>query len=207
LLASGVVFPVSFVERRRSRRRDPSTLDQKGTTFRSTLAAIEKLDGPLVLAKVKDRLPPALRELIEPRVLTVRWYPVALGAAIHLAVRDVIGAGRWDHSHALGVEASMMDFTGVYRVLLRAIQYDTIWSRMELTWGHSFTQGGFKWHDRREGYVKATIAGVTGFNRGIWNAAAGRGEGLLKLSGAKAASAQVIESTASDCTFEAMWLV
>lgn len=182
-------------------------MDQKGTTIRSTLAAIEKVHGKEGVRRVRERLPAELSALMEPAVLPVRWYPVLLGASIHDGVREIFGGGKWDHSHALGIEAARMDFTGVYRVLLRAIQYDTIWSRMELTWKYSFTLGTFTWHERKDGYVRATISGVAGLNRGIWNSAAGRAETLLQMSGAKAATCQVIESTTVDCTFEAMWLV
>lgn len=180
---------------------------QKGTAIRSTLRAIEKVHGKVGLQRVKDTLDKTLLAQIEPVLLPVNWYPIAVSAGLHAAIRDALARGSWEESHALGVQAAHIDFTGVYRVLLRAVQYDTIWSRMEVTWNHLISQGAFTWYERKDGYVRARIYGVEGFNRGIWNAAAGRGEGLMQLSGAKSASVVVLESTGQDCIFEGYWVV
>lgn len=100
-------------------------MEQKGAAIKSTLAAIEKLHGAAVQKELIASLPAEMRDRITP-VLPVQWYPVEIVAAIHAAVRDRIGRGSWEASHAIGVEAARIDFTGIYRVFLRAVQYDTI---------------------------------------------------------------------------------
>jgi len=178
---------------------------QRGAATRSTFAAIEKLYGKTALSLVKEALPDHVRREVET-VLAVQWYPVEVSAAIHVAIRDVIGKGSFQVSHRLGIEASKMDFTGIYRVLLRAVQYDTIWDRSERAWAHYNSRGEARWVDRRPGTATGRITGVTGFNLGIWNAVAGRTEGLLTLAGVRAVSVTVMEGTATHAILDATWI-
>ncbi len=176
----------------------------KGTAFKSTLRAIEQVHGAAGLASVKAALDPALREELE-RILAVSWYPVSLSAQLHEAVRVVLGAGSWQVSRKLGQEAAKIDFTGVYRVLLRSVQYDTVFSRLELSWRNYYSLGTFTWDHRKPGSSRAVVSGVRGFNLGMWEACAGRAESLLKLTGAAAADVELKETTDSAATFEALW--
>jgi hypothetical protein len=181
-------------------------VNQKGAAIRSTLQAIGNLYGDDVLAQVKGALRKDIRAQIEPRVLAVSWYPIEVSAAVHVAIRDVVGNGQWDMSHTIGIEAAKIDFNGVYRVFLRAMQYDTIWDRAQRAWDNYNSQGHATWGEREGGSAKGFVAGVTGFNRGIWNAVAGRFESLITLSGARGASVEVHDPTPIGCTFVALWL-
>jgi len=179
---------------------------QKGAAIKSTLQSIVNLYGEESLKRVKERLPAAMLAQIEPRVLPVAWYPIEVSAAIHEAIRDTLGEGKWQASHALGVEAARIDFTGVYRVLLRSIQYDTMWDRAQRAWTNYNSQGDTQWIDRERGHAVGVITRVSGFNLGVWEAVAGRLEGLLQMSGAKGAIIEVKESSATGCRLDAMWL-
>ncbi|MGZ5969978.1 MAG: hypothetical protein ACXWP4_20035, partial [Polyangiales bacterium] len=97
-------------------------MEQKGAAIKSTLAAIEKLYGAAAHRAVIEAVPADVRAMITPTVIPVRWYPVEVSAAIHLALRDRFGHGSWEPSHAVGVEAARNEFTGIYRVFLRAVQ-------------------------------------------------------------------------------------
>src|ERR1700727_27074 len=121
---------------------------QKGVAIRSTLQAIANLYGEASLARVKGALPEAVRAQIEPRVLPVAWYPIAVSAAIHEAIRDALGDGNWEISHTIGIEAARIDFTGVYRVFLRSMQYDTMWDRAQRAWTNYNSHGETRWVDR-----------------------------------------------------------
>jgi len=177
-------------------------VQQKGAAIKSTLAAIEKLYGADAYAQLIESLPEDVRAQITP-VLPVQWYPVEVTAAIHAALRETRGS--WEASHAVGVEAARIDFTGIYRVFLRAVQYDTIWERMERAWSHYNSQGKVEWSDRSAGAMSASIVGVASFNPGIWQAIAGRAQGLLLLSGAKSASCTAREMTATSGRIEGIW--
>jgi hypothetical protein len=179
---------------------------QKGVAIRSTLQAVANLYGEASLARVKGALPEAVRAQIEPRVLPVAWYPIEVSAAIHEAIRDALGDGNWEISHTIGIEAARIDFTGIYRVFLRSMQYDTMWDRAQRAWTNYNSQGETRWVDREPGHAVAVVAGVSGFNLGIWEAVAGRLEGLLQMSGAKGATVEVKESSSTDGRLLAMWL-
>ena len=123
-----------------------------------------------------------------------------------VAVRDVFGDGKWDHSHTLGVIASQIDFTGLYRLYLRAVQYDTIWDRTERAWSNYNSQGEARWVDRTTTSATGEIRGVTGYNAGLWNSVAGRAEGLLRMAGVTTATVQLVEGSTTHATFSAIWI-
>ncbi len=176
----------------------------KGTAFRSTLSAIERIHGARGLEAVKEALHDGERSALE-HVLPVSWYPISLSAALHSAVRETLGAGSWEVSRRLGREAAKIDYTGVYRVVLRAVQYDTVLSRLELTWRNYYSHGVFEWASRSAGSTRAHVSGVRGFNEGIWLACAGRAESLLEMTGARVAEIAVTQPTERSATFEGMW--
>ena len=181
-------------------------MNQKGAAIRSTLQAVANLHGNDALEQIKGHLRKEIRAQIEPRILPVAWYPIEVSAAVHIAIRDVLGKGQWDMSHTIGIEAAKIDFNGIYRVFLRTMQYDTLWDRAQRAWDNYNSQGAAKWGNREGGSAKGFITGVTGFNRGIWNAVAGRFESLIALSGGRGASVEVEDPTATGCTFNALWL-
>ena len=177
----------------------------KGTALRSTLAAIEKLHGRAALQAIKASFDDDARETLD-HILPVSWYPVALGAAVHDGVRRVIGHGDWEASRLVGREAARIDYTGVYRVLLRSIQYDTVFERVELAWRSYYSLGTFSWTRPGPGMMHAKVTGVRGFNTGMWNACAGRTETLLLMTGARVADVRVLDPTDHECSFDAMWV-
>jgi hypothetical protein len=179
---------------------------QKGAAIKSTLQAIANLRDAAALDAVKGALPAAIRAQIEPHVLPVAWYGVEVTAAIHVAIRDVLGGGQWSFSHTIGVEAARIDFNGIYRLFLRSMQYDSLWDRVARAWETYNSQGHPHWEDRTNGSAKGVVTGVSGFNVGMWNAVAGRCESLLTLGGARGASVEVREANATSCRMDALWL-
>jgi hypothetical protein len=178
----------------------------RGAGIRSTLFAIEELYGKAGLEHVKEALPPHLRAELEPALLPVKWYPVEIPATIHFTVRDAFGGGTWDASHKLGVAASRIDLTGIYRVLVRAVQYNTIWDRTEQAWSRYNSQGDARWVERGPSSAIGIIRGVGGFNMGLWCSVAGRTEEMLRMSGVKSASVVVAEGTPTSARLDAVWV-
>ena len=177
----------------------------RGAGLRGLLLAIEKLYGAESLAAVKGAMPVDLREQVE-HVLPVRWYDVEVNAAVHVAVRDVIGGGQWDESHRIGMEAARIDFKGLYRVIVRAMSYDTVWDRAQQMWTHYNSQGMVEWTERREGYALGRVRGVVGYNLGLWESVGGRMEAMLGMTGIKTATVTVMEQSTTYCKFESMWI-
>jgi hypothetical protein len=86
------------------------------------------------------------------------------------------------------------------------MQYDSMWDRAERAWANYNSQGDTSWVERGPGHATGIVTGVSGFNLGVWEAVAGRLEGLLQLSGAKGATIEVKESSPTGCRLDAMWL-
>jgi hypothetical protein len=177
----------------------------KGLGLKNTLVALEKLHGREALERVREAMPSRLRESIV-NVLPLEWYPVELTAAVHVAIRDTLGGGQWSESQRISREAAMVEVTGVYRVILRAVQYDTVWDRMERMWPQYYDAGEARWIDRGRGHATAEFRGVAGFNEGMWGSIAGRIEILLEMTGARGAAVTVKQPSSTHATIEALWL-
>lgn len=76
---------------------------------------------------------------------------------------------------------------------------------MERAWSHYNSQGRLTWTDRSPGSMAVSVTGVANFNPGIWQAIAGRAQGLLLLSGAKSASCTAKDMTATSGRVEGIW--
>jgi hypothetical protein len=50
------------------------------------------------------------------------------------------------------------------------------------------------------------IRDVSGYNAGMWNAVAGRGQQLIVMTGAKGADVHLLRSTETEGEFDGTWL-
>ena len=177
----------------------------KGVGLKNTLASLEKLHGKQGLARVKEAMPARLRDALS-NVLPIEWYPVEITAALHTAIRDTLGGGSWAESQRISAHAAKIELTGVYRVIIRAVQYDTVWDRMERMWHQYYDAGEAKWVDRERGHATAQFTGVAGFNEGMWASVAGRIEVMLETTGARGTSVTLKVAASTNATIEALWL-
>jgi hypothetical protein len=177
----------------------------KGTAVRSVLEGIEAAYGANALARVKAALPPAVRAEIEPSVLASKEYGVAVNAALHDAVSEVLGAGSIAANRRVGAEAARIDFRGVYSVFLRVADYETLLRRLDRAFRQYNSQGHVTWEEIRPGRAQGRIDGVEGFTEPMWQAIAGRLEALLVLAGAKRATTTVESWSSKHCAFLARW--
>jgi hypothetical protein len=176
----------------------------KGAALRSMLVATEGLYGADGLAAVLARLSDEHRAVLAAP-LAVQFYPVEISAGFHDALRSVHGKGTWAPSYAVGLAAARIDFTGVYRVLLRAVSYDLLWDRMEAAWKQYNSEGVISLAERGTGFVRGHATGAHGYNGGLWHSVAGRGAGLVLLAGAKSAEGKVVSFDAASCRLEITW--
>jgi hypothetical protein len=93
----------------------------------------------------------------------------------------------------------------MYRVLLRAVHYDSIWDRICTAWSNYNSRGEVKMtvHDR--GHATGIVHGVLGFNEGQWRSIAGRTEQLIILAGARAAEVEVHDPTSTSARLEGLY--
>jgi hypothetical protein len=176
----------------------------KGTALRSTVSAIPRVAGEGGVARVLAALPPHVRDEVERGPLASKWYPTSFSAALHLAIHDALGGGTWLMNHKVGVEAARIDYRGVYRTVLWALDIDGLLDRLPPSW-RQYNSRGEATIEKGPGRATACVAGVTGFNQGMWTAIAGRVEGLLTMGRAKSAVARVAHATESSCQIDIRW--
>lgn len=178
----------------------------KGTAIRSALLALERVAGKDGLERVMAALPLDVREALERPVLAGGTYDGAVPAALHDAIQETLGHGSLVVNHRVGLEAARIDFGGVYRVFIRLMDYDYVLDRIARAWGQYGSRGELTFGDRGPGRAEVGLRDVEGFTPGMWEAIAGRFEGLLLLSGAKNASVKVVEQTPARARLEARWI-
>lgn len=176
----------------------------KGTALRSTVSAIPRVAGEGGFARVLAVLPPDVRDEVERGPLASKWYPASFSAALHLAIHEAIGGRTWLMNHKVGVEAARIDYRGVYRTVLWALDIDTLLDRLPPSW-RQYNSGGEATIEKGPGRATACVVGVAGFNQGMWTAIAGRVEGLLTMGRARSAVARVAHSTESSCQIDIRW--
>jgi hypothetical protein len=190
----------------RASRSRLNAVKQKGAAVRGTLNAIAAIHGDTALERVMAHVSEDVRRALRPPVLASGWYEVSVVAAVHVAVRYVLGKGSWRSSFDLGVQAARHDLVGIHSAFLRALSTESVWSRTQNAWNHYHSQGRAEWHDQAPGSARGRIFDVEGFNEGMWRAVAGRGQTLLQMVGARGAMVEIVDPTPTECRFEADWL-
>ena len=178
----------------------------KGLGLKNTLTALERLHGKDGLERVRAVMPGAdpRRLLADPahRVVPRRGRPPP--STSPSATRSGKAPGK--RASASRGRRAKIELHGVYRILLRAVQYDTVWDRMERMWPQYYDAGEARWVDRGRGHATAQFRGVAGFNEGMWGSVAGRIEILLEMTGARGAAVTVKDPASTRATIEALWL-
>ncbi len=162
----------------------------KGTAIRTVFVAIEGLYGREGLSRVEAALPDMIRA-VRHGILPATFYPVAISAAIHESIRRELGSGRFLANRRVGRRAAEIDFSGVYQVFMRAMDYPGLLERMARAWRQYNSQGELVWTSVETGRATLDVVDVTGWTEPMWHALAGRMEGVLCLGGASRAVARV----------------
>jgi hypothetical protein len=182
-------------------------VEVKGTALRSILVALEALEGAEGLARVRNAMPEGARARIDPIVLGARWYPVAVQAAIHEAIRLEIGKGRVDANYRVARRAAMDDFAGgVYRIFLRTITYDALWDTTARIWRQYNSRGSLSFPERRREMARGHVVGVEGYTLAMWTGVCGRFHGILEIAGAKDVEVVVESHDETQCVLRARFV-
>jgi hypothetical protein len=180
-------------------------VEVKGVSVRSLLVAVEASFGRDALRRVIDALPAESRAQLEPVVLASSYYPIALSAALHEAIRTVLGGGSVIANRKVGSEAARSDFGGIYRVFIRMADYETLLGGLERAWRQYNSRGIVRWEHLGAGEARGTVRDVSGYTEAMWHSIAGRLETILILGGAKRASVAVETWASSEVQFHARW--
>jgi uncharacterized protein (TIGR02265 family) len=177
----------------------------KGVAIRSLLAAIEVAFGAPALGRVTGALSEEVRAQLEPVVLASSFYPIAVSAAIHEAIRYSLGGGSVNANRRVGAEAARRDFSGIYRVFIRVADYNRLLEGIERAWRQYNSHGSVEWQRIGGHEARCAIREVEGFTEAMWHSIAGRFETMLLLSGAKHATVAVDDWSAHNVTLHARW--
>lgn len=177
----------------------------KGVALRTTLAAIELELGKSALDRVMRAVPPDTRETLAPGVLAASSYDIRHQAALHEAVREVLGEGTFLANRRVGARAAKIDFGGVYRVFVVAASYERLLRSADRAFRQYNSQGAVVWNRIERGSADGEVCGVDGWTEAMWHALAGRLETLLVLGGAKHASVRVEAAASTGCRMHAEW--
>lgn len=175
----------------------------RGTALISVLRAVEKLYGPGARAKLLASLPADDRRTFEATVLGMSQYPVSLQATLHKGVHDLFGGLK--ANEAVGRQAALDDFTGVYRVFLAIITFELLWANIERAWRRYNSRGKVAFTEHTPRSALCTISDVESYTEPMWYAIAGRVRGILELAGAKTVHARIDAQDATGARIELSW--
>lgn len=157
----------------------------KGIAFNTLMASFLDMEGAPVHERMVASLPTPLREAVQTgRLLASSWYPSEWYRELWQAIRRVTGKDA-AHNRQLGKECIRRDMNTVYRVALKALSPETVFSVLPRLWGNYYNTGSLHIVEKGSGFVRAEWRGCTGFDRNMWEEVAGSSEGLLEMAGAK----------------------
>lgn len=177
----------------------------KGVAVRTTLQAIEGEFGKDGLARVMESLPEETRSAFAPYVIATGHYDVHHQAALHEAVRAVLGSGDVTANRRIGARAARIDFGGIYRVFVRAAGFVYLLRGVERAFRQYNSRGSVTWEVVEKGFARCRVEDVEGYNEAMWTAILGRFETLLVLAGAQRANAHIRSFSGSSATLEIDW--
>lgn len=181
-------------------------MEVRGVSIRTILEAIERAFGADGLARVKEELDPRTRAHLEPMVLASSFYPISVSADLHRAVRRLFGAGGLGANRRVGSEAARLDFGGVYRLFIRAADYETLLRGLDRAWLRYNSRGVVLWDELGAGSARGQVRDVDGYTEEMWHSIAGRLEQILIMGGAKKAAVNVVDWSPEQVTFQARWV-
>lgn len=177
----------------------------KGTAIRSTLKALDAVAGCEAAVQVRAALSVDVRNELAAGVIATKTHPVTTSAALHIAIRDVVGHGDCGINHRVGIEAARIDFGGIYSIFLRISEYEATLQRLAKAWRQYNSQGEVTWTTLGRGSASCRVEGTVGFNEPMWSAIAGRVAGILLLAGAATVDTRLTAWSAEGCELAVAW--
>jgi hypothetical protein len=152
----------------------------KGIAFRAFLTTLERLRGSDSVEATLAALPPEISGPLRlGEVVASGWYPVAWYRELHAAMNRACGETGFDLSRRIGIESTIADFRGIYRLLLRVVSSETLVSQAPKLFKMFFDGGEVAMIETAKGFGVIEFSGWHGFDRAIWSDVAGAVEGVL----------------------------
>ncbi len=178
----------------------------KGTAILALLTAITKLYGSDGLAEVKGAMPDEHRRVIDGLLMPTAYYPVALAAALHEAVRLRLGNGSTTVNRRIASEAAREDFSGIYKVFFHLMKPEAVLKRLNSAFKQYNSQGQVAWSAITPSHAEGVVKDVSGWTEPMWHALMGRLEVALALAGARLVIAKLVSFADHECVFHVDWM-
>jgi hypothetical protein len=157
----------------------------KGVAFRGLIGALERLHGEPAVTRLVELLPATLANAVRfGKFVSGGWYPLSDYRLLHATAARAVGAGP-GLSRAIGREATLDDFRGVYRVLTFVLSPEFLIRRSPALWNRYFSVGRLKIPEAKQGAARAEFTGCVGFDYNLWDGALGGCIGVLESCGAR----------------------
>ena len=174
----------------------------KGLAFRSFVGAARRLHGAPVIDKMLPYLPVDVSTAVsKDRFITSSWYPLSQYRALHMALARATGGQPPELARAIGRDATMDDFRGIYRVLTFVLSPEFLVKRAPGLWNRYYDTGTLEVPTAKHGYAEARFRGCAGFDRVMWEDAIGGCMGMLEVCGAKEISTEVHRGGDDGCDY------
>jgi hypothetical protein len=152
----------------------------KGITFRGFLTTLERLRGTDSVEATLAELPPEIsRALRLGEVVATGWYPVDWYRELHAAMNRACRETGFELSRRIGLESTIADFRGIYRLLLRVVSSETLVSQSPRLLAMFFEGGEVAMVETGKGFGVIEFTGWHGFDRAMWADMTGAVEGVL----------------------------
>jgi hypothetical protein len=179
----------------------------KGINFRSFLTVLARVRGEGALERTKALLPEDIRSALDlGAVVASGWYPIAWYRTLHAAMNTACREPSTELSRTIGREASVEEFSGVYRFLLKVITPETLVSQAPRVFRMYFVGGEVRLTESTVGHGVLEFQHWKGFDRCVWADITGGVEGVLVARGASNVRSRVLAGGVADSlTVEYRW--
>lgn len=179
----------------------------KGLAFRSVLSALEALEGPEVLSRVREHLPPNTGRTLAALTANA-WYPLEAYSDLWASIQSVTG-NRRDLPRAIGFRATELDLTLIHHMAFAALSVSTVITISTRLFNMYYDTGRARCAMVSARRIRVTLSGCEGFTEWMWTEVRGGVECFAaKASKSRASSVLVSGGTdgSPDCVIDVYWL-
>jgi len=163
----------------------------RGHAFLSVLESLQALRGASTNAAVVARLTPAFEASLRTgHVLAEQWYPIERYRELLAAIVSVTGDGTI--MHAIGVECSRADLSGMYKFFARLLRPQTLFSGAMRLFKSYYDTGEVWVVAASNGAAHALWKECHGFDENMWLEVLGSCTAILELGGARNVELRVV---------------
>jgi hypothetical protein len=164
----------------------------RGMTLRGTLGAVRRILGARAIEQLAALMTPEQARRVRAGVVPNLWYPLSDLRAIHATAQMVGGRGP-ELARAIGRDATLDDFRGVYRILTAVLSPAFLMRRTPGLFDRYYDTGRLQIPRAEANACEAFFSGCAGFDANLWQDTVGGCCAFLEVCGARDIEAQVLE--------------